>query len=67
LVDGNEVHTCVDEEETRSKVGSRFRDQINVAEEERRGGVGEILTSSDEGSKTVAKETSGFDRFGSEG
>jgi hypothetical protein len=36
LVDGDEVRTCVDEEEIRSEVGSRFRDQINVAKAERR-------------------------------
>jgi hypothetical protein len=67
LVDGDEVRTCVDEEETRSEVGSRFRYQINVAEAERHGGADEVLMSSNEGSKMMAKETRGFDRYGSEG
>jgi len=67
LADGDEVCTYVDEEETRSEVGSCFRDQINVADAKRRGGAGEVLTSSDEGSKTATKETRGFDRSDSEG
>jgi hypothetical protein len=48
-------------------VGSRFRYQINIAEAERHGGADGVLMSSDEGSKTVAKETRGFDRSGSDG